>query len=183
MGLAFAHPHVFVDATVKALFNEKGFSAIHNHWVYDEIYSAAMIASGDKNKNGKIDSDENGWFQNAILEPLAKSNYYNYVLKGVDYLPVEKIADFKASVVNGRLVLDFDARFSMPIQNEYTMLVAVVADPTNYIQITADMEKSDVDAPDLIDVEFFNDALDGLTMFKAFQPDVEGLYIRFRKKQ
>lgn len=180
--MAFAHPHVFVDARVKVLFNETGFSAVKNHWVYDEIYSAAMIASGDKNGDGKISADENNWFKDAILAPLEKSNYYNYVLKGTDFLGVEKIINFKASVEKGRLVLDFDAVFSAPAQKDYTMIVAVVGDPSNYIQITADMENSDVDAPDQMDVEFFNDVLEGLTMFRAFQSNVEGLYLRYRIK-
>ena len=43
----FAHPHVFIDATVKAVFDDAGFSAIRNHWVYDELYSSAMMSSGD----------------------------------------------------------------------------------------------------------------------------------------
>jgi hypothetical protein len=80
------------------------------------------------------------------------------------------------------LILDFDAKFSAPVKEDYTMLVVAVADPSNYIQITADMEKADVDGPDSIDIEFFNDALSGLTLFRAFRSDVEGLYLRFKNK-
>ena len=42
----FAHPHVFIDATVKAVFDDAGFSAIRNHWVYDELYSSIPKTSG-----------------------------------------------------------------------------------------------------------------------------------------
>ena len=62
------------------------------------------------------------------------------------------------------------------------MLVVAVADLTNYMLITPDMEQADVDAPDAIDVEFFNDVLKGLTVFRAFSPDLEGLFLRFKKK-
>jgi hypothetical protein len=62
------------------------------------------------------------------------------------------------------------------------MLVVVVADPTNYIQMTSDMENADVDAPKSLEVEYFADALDGLSLFKAFRSEVEGLYLRFKKK-
>ena len=42
---AMAHPHVFADVSVVAEFDQGGFSGIKNHWVYDELYSAAMAAS------------------------------------------------------------------------------------------------------------------------------------------
>jgi hypothetical protein len=62
------------------------------------------------------------------------------------------------------------------------MLVIAVADPSNYIQVTTDMENADVDGPESLDIEFFNDGLQGLTLFRAFQSDIEGLYLRFKKK-
>ena len=62
------------------------------------------------------------------------------------------------------------------------MLVVVVADPTNYIQMTTDMENAVVDAPKTIEVEYFSDALEGLTLFKAFRSEIEGLYLRYKKK-
>lgn len=180
--LSLAHPHVFVDATVKVLFTQDGFSAIKNHWVYDELYSMAMMSSGDKDGDGVISDEENRWFCDAIMEPLRKSNYYNFVLVETSFLKVQELKNFRATFKNNRLVLDFDAKFSVPVQADYTMLVVAVADPTNYIQITTDMEKADVDAPDAIEVEFFNDALSGLTLFRAFRSDIEGLYLRFKKK-
>ena len=98
------------------------------------------------------------------------------------FLKVQELKNFRATFKNNRLILDFDTKFSVPVQADYTMLVVAVADPTNYIQITTDMEKADVDAPDAIEVEFFNDALSGLTLFRAFRSDIEGLYLRFKKK-
>lgn len=177
-----AHPHVFVDATVKAKFSETGFSSLLNHWVYDEIYSAAMFAGADEDKDGKLSEKEVLWLKDAILGPLAKSNYYNYVLLGTDFLRAKPVKKFSASLdKRSRLVLDFETEFSIPVTGEYTMFVVVVADPSNYIQMTTDMENADVDAPDVIDVDFFNDAVRGLSMFKAFRPEIEGLYVRFKK--
>ncbi|WP_255416847.1 MULTISPECIES: DUF1007 family protein [unclassified Fibrobacter] len=182
VGVAFAHPHVFLDATVKVLFNETGLTAVRNHWVYDEMYSTAMMASGDKNGDGSITGAELAWFQKTILDPVSTSNYFNYVLNGTKFLGVEKIVNFKASMNNGRLTLDFDVVFTCPVKDDYTMIVVVVADPSNYIQVTTDMDVSDVDAPESVDVEFFDDGLDGLTMFRAFQSNVRGLYLRFKKQ-
>lgn len=179
----FCHPHVFVDATIKLLFNQEGLTSVRNHWVFDELYSVAMMSSGDADGNGVISLEENGWFQKSILDPLKPNNYYNYVLRGTDFLKALEIRNFKASLQNQRLVLDFDIFFDCPTSKDYTMLVVVVADPTNYILITSDMESTDVEAPDEMDVEYFDDGLDGLTLFRAFQSNVKGLYLRFRSKK
>ena len=179
---AFAHPHVFVDASVKVVFDEKGLSGIQNCWTYDEVYSRAMISSVDRDGDGKISAEEGNGLKTAILDEIARSNYFNYVQSGSAFLAAKSIRDFKASVKNGRLVLDFVVPFTAPVEADYSLLVIVVADPSNYVQVTADMENADVSAPGSIDVEYFSDSLEGLSLFKAFLPYVEGLYLRFKKK-
>lgn len=182
VSLAVAHPHVFVDASIVVRFDDVGFAGIRNHWVYDELYSVAMMSSGDTDGDGVISDSENEWFCKAILGPLKNSNYYNYVQMGSDFLKVRGLKGFRATFKNNRLILDFETVFSGPATSEYTMLVMTVADPTNYIQITTDMEKADVDGPESLEIEFFNDALEGLTLFRGFRSDIEGLYLRYMKK-
>ena len=76
----------------------------------------------------------------------------------------------------------FAAKFEIPVTADYTMFVVVVSDPTNYIQMTTDMENADVDAPDELDVDFFDDGLDGLVLFRSFVFAPQGLFLRFKKK-
>lgn len=180
--LAFAHPHVFVDAKVKVLFNEKGLSGVENRWVYDEIYSSATIASVDTDGDGKISASESDRLKSIVLGEIAKSNYFNYIQSGSEFLNAQKIQNFKASVEKGRLVLDFVVGFTAAVGADYSLLVIVVADPSNYVQVTADMENADVAAPGNVDVEYFSDSLEGLSLFRAFLPDVQGLYMRFKRK-
>ena len=179
--MAVAHPHVFVDATVKAVFDQNSLVGIRNHWVYDEIYSAATFASADADGNGQLSAKESEQLKNTVLGPLASKNFYNYVLVETDFYATDGIKNFKAEMKNGKLVLDFTVLFSIAAKKDYTMVTIAVDDLTNYIQITTDMENADVDAPDEMDVEFFADDLKGLTMFKAFRTGVQGLYLRFKK--
>ena len=177
---AMAHPHVFADVSVVAEFGPGGFTGIKNHWVYDELYSAAMAAS--MGYDGKAFSKEaNEKLKAAILGPLQESNFYNYIQIEADFLKAEGIKNFKATMKDGKLVLDFTVKFTVPVTADYTMLVIVVSDPTNYIQMTTDMENADVNAPDGLDIEFFADGLNGLTLFRAFRSDIQGLFLRFKK--
>ena len=177
---AMAHPHVFADVNVVAEFGPGGFTGIKNHWVYDELYSAAMAASmGYDGKAFFFFSNEK--LKAAILGPLQESNYYNYVQIEADFLKAEGVKNFKATMKDGKLVLDFTVKFTVPVTADYTMLVIVVSDPTNYIQMTTDMENADVNAPDGLDIEFFADGLNGLTLFRAFRSDIQGLFLRFKK--
>ena len=180
--LAVAHPHVFVDATVKVLFDNGGFVGIENRWVFDEIYSRAMMSSGDADGDGKISTAENDWFRVAILDQLKPNNYYNYVQRGASFMKEEGLKNFRATFQNNRLVLDFVVAFSSAVEADYTMLVVVVDDRTNYIQITTDMENADVEAPDAVDVDFFNDEIKGLSLFTSFRSNIEGLFLRYKKK-
>ena len=177
---AMAHPHVFADVSVVAEFGPGGFTGIKNHWDYDELYSAAMAAS--MGYDGKAFSKEaNEKLKAAILGPLQESNFYNYIQIEADFLKAEGVKNFKATMKDGKLVLDFTVKFTVPVTADYTMLVIVVSDPTNYIQMTTDMENADVNAPDGLDIEFFADGLNGLTLFRAFRSDIQGLFLRFKK--
>ncbi len=179
--MAEAHPHVFADVTVKAVFDQNGFTGVQNQWAFDEVYSTAMVASADADGDGKITGKEADRMKALVLGPLEQNNYYNYVQFGTKFLRAEKIENFSVKMKNGKMVLDFKVAFSVPATSDYTMLVVVVSDITNYIQMTTDMENADVDAPDAMDVEFFPDNLKGLTLFRAFMSDTEGLFLRFKK--
>ena len=172
---------MFADVTYSALFDGNGFIGVRNHWNYDQIYSTAMIASADKDGDGKLSPTESVWLMHAILDPLASSNYYNYVVAGSDFLDAGGIKDFKVNIKDGRIYLDFVVTFAVHATGDYSVLVIVVDDLTNYIQMTKDMDNCDAEAPDEMDVEFFSDGLDGLTLFNGVRSDVQGLYVRFKK--
>lgn len=182
MTIAYAHPHVFADVTIKALFDESGFIGVQNIWVFDELYSTAMIASADADGNGKLSDKELNTLKTEVLNPTAANNYFNYVLYGTKFLKPESLKNFKASMRGKKLAVSFDVGYTIPVTSEYTMLVIVISDMTNYIQMTTDMENSDVIAPDDIDVEYFSDGLDGLTLFSDFLSKIEGLYLRYKRK-
>lgn len=180
--LAYAHSEVFANVFVKAVFSQDGFVGVENHWTFDEEFSESKLAMVDKNFDGKISQEEGEVLMHDILDNLESRNYCNYVLSGTKFLKEEGIKEFKAEMVNGRLVLNFVVAFSEPSRQDYSMLVVVVDDLSNSVQMISNMEISGVVAPPELDVEYFSDSLSGLTLFRAFRSDVRGLFIRYRSR-
>ena len=178
-----AHPHIFVDAQASLIFNTDEFVGVQNRWEFDLIYSLAMIASADKNQNGHFEKNELDFLEEKNIKPYLAFSRFNYLGDGNQFYNPKEIQNLKASIsAEGKLVLEFLNAFHIPgISNDYTMLVLVVNDPSNYISITIDMEKSTVQSPKEMDVEYFVDALDGLTQFKNFSRQVKGVYVRYKK--
>ena len=144
---------------------------------------ANLSASSLRNKGiFRVDSFREKPDLETAKKYISKNNYFNYVLAGSDFLKVLRIKDFKASFSKGKLTLDFVTEFSKPLGPDWTMLVIVVADPTNYIQMTTDMEKAEIASPKSLEVEYFTDSLEGLSLFSAFRSEIEGLYLRYKKK-
>jgi len=185
VGIAVSHPHVFIHAKVDLVFDENEFIGVQNRWEFDLIYSQAMIAAADANGNGTFESNELSLYKDQIVDAAVEYSRFNYIGDGTRFYSPKESKNLKASVSKeGKLVVEFLNTFHIPSNpNDYTMLVLAVTDPTNYILITVDMEQSEVSAPDAMDVEYFVDALDGLTQFKNFSGTVKGLYVRYQKAQ
>lgn len=183
--IASAHPHVFIDATAGLVFNEKGLVGVQNKWVFDLIYSQAMIAAGDKNQNGIFEEDEIPLYREQVVEAAREFSRFNYIGDGSRFFPPSESRNLKVSVnKEGKLVVEFLNVFDIPaLSNDYTMFVVAITDPTNYILITTDMEQSEINAPASIDVEYFVDSLSDLTQFKNFSNSIKGLYVRFKKAE
>ena len=102
--MAEAHPHVFADVTVKAVFDQNGFTGVQNQWAFDEVYSTAMVASADADGDGKITGKEADRMKALVLGPLEQNNYYNYVQFGTKFLRAEKIENFSVKMKNGKMI-------------------------------------------------------------------------------
>lgn len=178
---AIAHPEVAASVVIHAIFDENGFKGVQNHWAYEEEYSEKTFDMADENKDGQLSPKELKDLQTMLFTEIQNSNYHNYVLLNTKFLSSQGPSDFTAQMQHGQLVVDFMLPMAVPAKDDYTMITIVVSDPSNYILLSTNMEKSGVTAPKSINVEYFNDNLKGLTLFSAFQSNVEGLFIRFKK--
>lgn len=178
----YAHPHIFATAFLSVAFEPSGELVIKNRWVFDELYSAAKVESIGAKKKGEVSKDEALEIERSVVQMAQRFNYYNYLLVGSQFLAANDYKNLVIKREGKNLAVYFDLIFDIKAKDDYTIITLAVKDLSTYIDIDLDINKVKVDAPANIEVEYFTDVLKGLTLFKAFPPTMEGLYLRFRKK-
>ena len=130
---AFAHPHVWVEAHEKVMFDKAGkVEGVRNDWVFDEMYSAFAV-------QGLAKPDQIATTQQ--LAPLAKTNVDS--LKEFDYFTYAKTdghkVEFGAPVdytleerPDKRVVLHFTLPLKTPLKTGRYMSLQVY-DPTYFV--------------------------------------------------
>jgi len=135
---AAAHPHVFVDARARIIFDDQGrISAVDNIWKFDEAFSAFATEGLDAagNHNGKLDPAE--------LAPLAKVNvtslkaydYFTYVISGSAKHPFSPPTKYHLEYANGRLTLFFTLPLKEPAAIDRSARVEIF-DPEYFVAFT-----------------------------------------------
>lgn len=176
-----AHPHIFIDADVELLFDAKGMKGVRNHWVFDELYSQAILATADADKSGTLSPQEGKLVLRDVIQPLAQSDYFNHLVVGDAMTKNSGIVDFSAKVAAGRLVCDFTVPYVFPASQEFRMMLLVVADPASYTLLTVDLDKAKVKVPAGLEVDYFVDPVSDISLFKGSPSQMRGLFFRFRK--
>ncbi|RED45783.1 DUF1007 family protein [Aestuariispira insulae] len=133
---ALAHPHAFVDIRVEVLFDQEGrITALRQHWLFDEFYSAYATDGQDKDGDGKPDQD--------ALDLLAKSNLSN--LRDYDYFTLARQNDAQpayglpdnivSSMRQDRLEMSFTLPFETPLPLSESPFTYAIFDPSYYVEM------------------------------------------------
>ncbi len=133
---AAAHPHIFIDATVKIIFNDQGeVIGIENSWTFDEAFSAWQTAELDVNQDGITSSEEMADLATDNIAGLAEYDFYTYAGEGDATLPLASMDNARFVYENGRSTFTFGIAPQEPYRIEDTFEVAVY-DPEYYVAIT-----------------------------------------------
>ena len=78
-----AHPHVFIEANLEVVRNDKGEATEIRHvWRFDELFSSSLFLDFDENGNGKLDENELQEIAGITKESIAKYNFYTEIRNG-----------------------------------------------------------------------------------------------------
>src|SRR3954464_14090994 len=134
---AFAHPHIFIDATAAITFNDAGqVVSIHNRWVFDEAYSAWSIQGLDTNNDGKGTQAELQPLADDNMDGLADYEYYTSAGEGND--PNLKFSHGSNPTIDydgKQTTLNFDIALAQPYAIRQALQISI-DDPEYYVAIS-----------------------------------------------
>ena len=133
---ASAHPHIFIDAKAKIIFNDAGeVIGVENSWTFDEAFSAWQTAELDVNKDGTTSTEEMAELADENIKGLAEYAFYTYAGEGESTLPLASMDNARFVYENGRSTLTFGVEPQGPYRIKDTFEVAIY-DPEYYVAIT-----------------------------------------------
>lgn len=136
MGAAQAHPHIWIDAKARIVFNDQGeLTNIYNTWTFDEAFSVWQVQGLDTNNDGVTSSEEMQDLADENLAGLADYKFYTLAGEGDDTLQMSSMNDGKFMFENNRSTFTFGIEPALPYRIKGKLELAV-ADPEYYIAIT-----------------------------------------------
>ncbi len=103
----YAHPHFFVDASIDIQKDK-----ISHKWEFDRLNSRLLIFDFDKNKNKKLELDEQLSFIEKHIEKLKVDNYNLFMDLDSNEIIANPI-NMQAKIINKRVVLSFDLLYKI----------------------------------------------------------------------
>lgn len=140
-GLAWAHPHAWIDVAVDVRFDAAGrIVALVESWLFDEFYTASAVGKGDPMR-----------VEQMLIRTMANlkpHGFFTQVQSGTRTIAVQPPVARSARVENGRLTMRFDLPLAEPVQPAVSQPFRYqIYDPTYYIEI---LHKEGADAIRLV---------------------------------
>lgn len=133
---ALAHPHAFVDVRIEVLFDQEGrVSALRQHWLFDEFYTAFATDGLDGDGDGKPDADALQKLAELNLKNLSEFNYFTITRTSDDSQDFETATDISSIMKASRLEMTFTLPLEEPLDANQQPVTYAVFDPTYYVEM------------------------------------------------
>ncbi len=131
-----AHPHVWVDYSIKVRFDQKGLTGFHQTWVLDEMFSSSIVSLYDLDENGAFTEDEIEEIRQGVFEYLLEYDYFTHIkIDGRDF-DIPHARDFHAFVEGHHVVYEFFLPCEVPVAATHRTLHVLVGDMEYYADMT-----------------------------------------------
>lgn len=134
-GLALAHPHIFAEARLEVVADDKGFvSELRNVWRFDDVFSSSVVMDFDKNGNATLDQDELDEVGQTVRTSLGDYSYYTNLSSDGKPVKVKAPDVIHVNYQDGQLLMFFAVTPEAPMQLKGKLSFGVY-DPTLYTSI------------------------------------------------
>lgn len=131
----YAHPHAWIDVRSTIVMSPDGsISAIKEEWLFDDIYSLAVIDEmAMDNPEKKTDVSD---FAARVIENLGPYGYFMRITADDHPVRIGTVTQFKSEMKGQQLLLSFTAPLAEPVDPTRYAVKFTVYDPTYFIQMT-----------------------------------------------
>jgi ABC-type uncharacterized transport system substrate-binding protein len=133
--LLYAHPHVFMDTTVTAHFNEEGISGFFIEWMFDEMFSSMIINDFDENYDSYFDTEESKKIEQGAFSNLKNFHYFTYIWVNGNEIQFKKVTQFLASINGNNLTYRFFIPCAITIGDGEAVVTVGAYDESYYCDV------------------------------------------------
>ncbi len=130
-----AHPHAWIDVQSTAVLSPDGkFTAIKEQWLFDELYSAAIMdGMASDSPSGQATARE---FAAMAIENLRPYDYFTKITVDGKPIRLDKASEFAGAMRGSQLLLTFTAPLAQPVNPAAHQVAYAIYDPSYFIQMT-----------------------------------------------
>jgi ABC-type uncharacterized transport system substrate-binding protein len=132
---AHAHPHVFIEQRLNAVFDDKGLAGIRVQWKFDEMFTSMIANDYDLNRNGRLESGEIAAIREKAFSYISGDSYFCFIKIDNKPFQVKFIKDFNAALKNNELVYEFFIPCHVTATSSIRQLSVATYDPSYYTAI------------------------------------------------
>jgi ABC-type uncharacterized transport system substrate-binding protein len=133
-----AHPHVWIDAVVTFVFEDRQLVGLRHRWKFDEFFGSFVIQENDVDGDGAFDAAEISAIRENAFSNLREYDYLTHLRVNGDKLPLDEVSRFTARIEDGVLVYEFTMELPEPVDPGGNALAASVYDVEYYIEVLLD---------------------------------------------
>ncbi|MGE4291418.1 MAG: DUF1007 family protein [Desulfovibrio sp.] len=166
-----AHPHIFIDCAVTAVFDEHGLTGFRQQWTFDEMFSMGMVQEYDADHDGTFDPQEADKYRKEIFSILTEYHYLTVLsVDGADQQP-DRALDFQLSLRGGKLCYRFFTPCRVPYAATAHTVAITVFDEEYYADMALPLDACGTQGPAGLTVRRDHLAAPRLTYFGLIVPE------------
>ncbi len=134
-GTAGAHPHIFIENSVRVMFDGAGMTGLAVRWIFDEMFSATMIEEFDGNKDGTFSTAEVEALRKGAFSNLENYHYFTYISTAAKTYEITRVENFHAVIKNHKIIYTFFVPCKIQASSKPAKVTIAVYDETYYSDI------------------------------------------------